>query len=247
MSIPRQYAADTPLWYDRRMPTLEDFDGDEAAFDQAFAEYVNQINGPQLADTPNFGIPEQEVVTFNPDGTTSTATRGGLPDRFEGMSAAELAANQLNARFDNIAKKQNAGMYSPEQRKMDLLALHSRAQVRPEEMQQAYQAVRADGTPVLADPVLAYLEQQFGYLPGDEANFTPPVPVDAEDALLNDVLGTAALVGEDEMGLDRLGAITQQGQMMPDDWQRALIAYQQAVADGVDPNIALTAILFGGY
>ncbi len=178
MSIPRQFAAGDPVWYDRALPTLEDFDGDEAAFDQAMADYVTLQNGPQLSDTPNFGIPEQQVTTFNPDGTTSTATRGGLPARFEGMSQSELAANQLNARFDNIAKKQNAGMYSPEQRKMDLLALNSRAQVRPEEMQQAYNAIRADGSPVLADPVLAWMEDILGFAPGENANWSPPPPPD---------------------------------------------------------------------
>lgn len=287
MSIPRQYAADTPLWYDRRLPTLEDFDGDQTAFDQAMADYVTGINGPLLSETPNFGIPEQQVFNHQ---TGQYEMRGGMPDRFEGMSQGEFAANQLNSRFSNIQKKQQAGMYSPEQRKMDLLALQSRAQVRPDEMQSAYGAMRADGTPVLADPVLAWMEDILGFSPGENANFTPPVQeveapaspspfgpedtwtvqpdgslvnqngdvwipgggsllpnsaVPADDAFVNSVLGGAS--GLDEMQMRRLEATARRGQMTPQEWQEAMLAYNEAVANGIDPNIALTAILFGGY
>jgi len=175
MSIPRQFAAGDPVWYDRRLPTLEDFDGDEAAFDQAMADYVTLQNGPQLADVPNFGIPEQQVFNHQ---TGQYETRGGMPKRFEGMSQGEFAANQLNSRFSNIQKKQASGMYSPDQRRSDLMALQSRAQIRPEEMQQAYNAIRADGSPVLADPVLAWMEDILGFAPGENANWSPPPPPD---------------------------------------------------------------------
>lgn len=170
MSIPRQFAAGDPVWYDRALPTLEDFDGDEAAFDQAMADYVTLQNGPQLADVPNFGIPEQQVFNHQ---TGQYETRGGMPKRFEGMSQGEFAANQLNSRFSNIQKKQASGMYSPDQRRSDLMALQSRAQIRPEEMQQAYNATRADGTAVLADPVLTYLES-LGFAPTGDFNWAPP-------------------------------------------------------------------------
>ena len=175
MSIPRQFAAGDPVWYDRALPTLEDFDGDEAAFDQAMADYVTLQNGPQLADVPNFGIPEQQVFNHQ---TGQYETRGGMPKRFEGMSQGEFAANQLNSRFSNIQKKQASGMYSPDQRRSDLMALQSRAQIRPEEMQQAYNAIRADGSPVLADPVLAWMEDILGFAPGENANWSPPPPPD---------------------------------------------------------------------
>lgn len=170
MSIPRQFAAGDPVWHDRALPTLEDFDGDEAAFDQAMADYVTLQNGQQLADVPNFGIPEQQVFNHQ---TGQYETRGGMPKRFEGMSQGEFAANQLNSRFSNIQKKQASGMYSPDQRRSDLMALQSRAQIRPEEMQQAYNATRADGTAVLTDPVLTYLES-LGFAPTGDFNWAPP-------------------------------------------------------------------------
>lgn len=290
MSIPRQYAADTPLWYDRRLPTLEDFDGDQTAFDQAMADYVTGINGPMMSEKENFGIPEQTVTTFNPDGTIGTAVRGGMPKRFEGMSQAEAAANGLNSRFEQIAKKIRSGMYSDSQRRSDLMALRSKAQLDPEIMQMAYGAMRADGTPVLADPVLAWMEDILGFAPGENANFTPPVQeveapaspspfgpedtwtvqpdgslvnqngdvwipgggsllpnsaVPADDAFVNSVLGGAS--GLDEMQMRRLEATARRGQMTPQEWQEAMLAYNEAVANGIDPNIALTAILFGGY
>ena len=194
MSIPRQFAAGDPIWYDRNLPTLEDFDGDEAAFDQAMADYVTLQNGPQLADVPNFGIPEQQVFNHQ---TGQYETRGGMPKRFEGMSQGEFAANQLNSRFSNIQKKQASGMYSPDQRRSDLMALQSRAQIRPEEMQQAYNATRADGTAVLVDPVLTYLES-LGFAPTGDYNWIQPVTEQTPEEIAANRDAARAQLGVDE-------------------------------------------------
>ena len=194
MSIPRQFAAGDPIWYDRNLPTLEDFDGDEAAFDQAMADYVTLQNGQQLADVPNFGIPEQQVFNHQ---TGQYETRGGMPKRFEGMSQAEMYANQQNARFGNIAKKQASGMYSPDQRRSDLMAIQSWAQIHPEKAQQAYNATRADGTAVLADPVLTYLET-LGFAPTGDYNWTPPATGQTPEEIAANRDASRAQLGVDE-------------------------------------------------
>lgn len=155
MSIPRKFAAVDPEWYVRRSPTLEDFDGDEAAFDQAMADYVTLQNGPQLADVPNFGIPEQQVFNHQ---TGQYETRGGMPKRFEGMSEGEFYGNYPSGRAFN-----------------PLIPVSELTDEELRRARAAYDSTRADGTPVMADPMLAWMEDRFGFAPNENAMWSRPV------------------------------------------------------------------------
>lgn len=138
-----------PIWYDNKvLPSRENYASD-VEYDRAMQEYVQAYNGTE----PAFAPPR----TFEGPGGETWYAAGNTSQ--QGETRGEYDANLLNARMRGGS--------------LDQMALMSRMQMRPEQMSAAYNAMREDGTPVLADPILTLMET-YGMKPMSAPASTPP-------------------------------------------------------------------------
>jgi hypothetical protein len=164
MVLPGRFSQGTPGWYDNpTMPNFEDYANDPAGYDAAVQAWVASQNGGAAGTAPTI------------DPVTGWRTAGS--QRMADMSQGEYDANYLNARANSAAAQVNAGNPDhPNAGPYFQLAMQSRNQVRPEQMQSAYNAAQA-GTggpsPILNDSMLNLLES-FGYAPPAAAPPTGP-------------------------------------------------------------------------
>ena len=101
-----------------------------------------------LEGTPG-GQPAGQAPTTDP----VTGWRSAGSQRMADQSMGEYQANLLNSRTQQAGLDPNSA-----NAKMFQLAMTSRAQVRPEEMQGAYMSMNPDGSPVLLPQLIALLE-----------------------------------------------------------------------------------------
>jgi hypothetical protein len=163
MVLPARFSQGTPGWYDNpTMPNFEDYANDPAGYDAAVQAWVASQNGGAAGTAPTI------------DPVTGWRTAGS--QRMADMSQGEYDANYLNARANSAAAQVNAGNPDhPNAGPYFQLAMQSRNQVRPEQMQSAYNAAQA-GTggpsPILNDAMLNLLES-FGYAPPSAGSGAP--------------------------------------------------------------------------
>lgn len=135
-------------YIDATRPRLEDYQtADE--YDAAMATWTAEMNGPAMFQPDQtFAGPGGE--TWTSAGSSNQATQG------------EYQANLLNNRLVSAQVQNLQGNNDHPNNKGLLQALTSRAQVRPEEMQMALQAVRPDGSSML-HPYISSILNGLGY------------------------------------------------------------------------------------
>lgn len=136
-----------PQYWDMYQPNVDDFQTLDA-YQAALQDYQNWLA------TTRGGQPAGVAPTTDP----VTGWRSAGSQRMADMSQGEYQAGRLNSRLQQSAARAVNNPDHPDTRNF-LLAMNSRAQVRPEEMQDAYMAMNQDGSPILSEPLIALLER----------------------------------------------------------------------------------------